>query len=62
MYKKKIPMKKKDESIKKVKCVIEKPKKLKKEPIDQIIINLDHLMKDPPPTFCSVLDKMNQRR
>ena len=60
MLKNKNPKKrKKDPCIIKV-CVVEKPKKIKKEPMDKIIVNLDRQMKNPPPNFCSLLNKMKK--
>jgi hypothetical protein len=36
-------------------CVIEKPKRRKKEPIDQLIINMERQVKDPPPMYSKML-------
>ena len=41
----------------KVRCVVEKPKKLKKEPIDQLFFIPDRRLRDPPPSFTSLLDR-----
>jgi hypothetical protein len=60
MLKNKNPkIKKDDPCIKKV-CVVEKPKKIKKDPIDKIIVDFNRSAKNPPPMFCSLLSRMKK--
>lgn len=43
-------------------CVIEKPKRRKKEPIDQLIVNMDRQSKDPPPMYGKILFPPNKNK
>jgi hypothetical protein len=58
MLKNKNPKIKKEDSCKNKICVVEKPKKIKKDPIDKIIVDVNRNIKNPPPMFSSLLSRL----
>ena len=58
MLKNQNPKIKKDDPCKKKVCVVEKPKKIKKDPIDKIIVDVNRNIKNPPPMFSSLLSRL----